>query len=44
MASQSEGLTRSAAGPATSGIEERLEVTTGTPAAMASTSGNPNPS
>ena len=26
------------------GIAERLEVTIGTPAAMASTSGNPNPS
>ena len=40
----SSGSTSSAASPATSGSAERLEVTIGTPAAIASSSGMPKPS
>ena len=38
------GSTRAAASPAISGREETFEVTTGTPAAIACATGNPNPS
>src|SRR5207245_11205864 len=40
----SSGSTRMAARPATSGSAERLDVTTGVPAAMASSTGMPKPS
>ena len=44
MASVSSGSTSSAASPATSGSAERFDVTTGTPAAIASSTGMPKPS
>src|SRR5579872_4603677 len=43
-ASVSSGSTSKAASPLTSGNAEQLEVTTGIPAAMASTNGMPKPS
>ncbi len=44
MAWVSAGSTSTAASPATSGSEDTFDVMTGTPAANASSTGNPNPS
>jgi len=44
MTSALLGSTRSAPSPATSGIEDSMEATIGTPAFCASKIGNPNPS
>ncbi len=44
MARTSCGSTSSAASPATSGSDETLDVSTGAPAAIASSTGSPKPS